>query len=315
MTDATQAGDAPHLLYFFDTGFAASTRVSLCTALEATPGPVRATLHPTDEDPALPRDLEALRDVFPEADITIREVDLAPYAHLPRGRLPLAARARLLMPHLHSGRALYLDGDTLIRRSLRPLWQEDLRGACLGAALAPGVQVQRAQIAARAPGWRKAQAKLEQRSAKLDGIDMGRYVNNGVMILDLDRIRAAGLDAAMADIEATARYTSRDQDYMNVVFRDHIHLIDPAWNSGWGNPRTLERFVPAALRDRFRASREDPHIVHFTGFEKPWSVPRPPFQLHLLIKPVERRARARWWADFHTARERTEAVLGRRLWP
>jgi lipopolysaccharide biosynthesis glycosyltransferase len=309
------AAAPPHLLYFHDAAFAPCTRVSLVTALEATEGPVRVTLHPTEADPALPGDLDALRAAFPRAELAIREVDLSPYAHLPRGRLPLAARARLLMPRLHAGRALYLDGDTLVRRSLLPLWREDLRGACLGAALAPGVQVQRARVAAGAWGAAKARARLEARSARLDGIDMGRYVNNGVMVLDLDRIRATGLDAAMADIEATARYTSRDQDYMNVIFRDRIHLIDPAWNSGWGNPRTRARYMPAELRARFRASREDPAVVHFTGFEKPWQAPRPPARLHLLTKPGERRARARWWAAFHAARARAEAVLGRRLWP
>ena len=309
------AADIPHILYFYDAAFAPCTRVSLLTALECTPGPVRVTLHPTDDDAALPLDLHALGNVFPEARFAIREVDLSPYAHLPRGRLPLAARSRLLMPRLHEGRALYLDGDTLVRRSLRPLWETDLGGACLGAALAPGVQVQCAQVAARAPGWRKAKEKLAKRSARLDGIDMARYVNNGVMLLYLDRIRAIGLDAPMTDIEATACYTSRDQDYINVVFRDRIHLIDPTWNSGWGNPRTLERYVPKEMQDGFRASREDPAIVHFTGFEKPWQAPTPPFQLHLLAKPFERRSRVRWWAEFHDARERTETVLRRRLWP
>jgi hypothetical protein len=314
MTDDPDA-DIPHILYFHDAAFAPCTRVSLLTALEGMAGPVRVTLHPTEEDPALPMDLRALGEAFPDARLGIREVDLSPYAHLPRGRLPLAARSRLLMPRLHGGRALYLDGDTLVRRSLRPLWETDLGGACLGAALAPGVQVQCAQVAARAPGWRKAKEKLAKRSARLDGIDMARYVNTGVMLLDLDRIRAIGLDAPMTDIEATARYTSRDQDYINVVFRDRIHLIDPTWNSGWGNPRTLEGFVPREMQDRFRASREDPAIVHFTGFEKPWQAPRPPVRLHLLTKPVERRSRARWWAEFHAARARAEAVLGRRLTP
>jgi lipopolysaccharide biosynthesis glycosyltransferase len=308
-------GDSPHILYFYDAAFAPCTRVSLLTVLECTPGPVRVTLHPTQDDAPLAEDLHALGEAFPEARLDVREVDLSPYAHLPRGRLPLAARARLLMPRLHRGRALYLDGDTLVRRSLRPLWETGLEGACLGAALAPGVQVLGAQVAARAPGWRKAEAKLASRSAKLDGIDMARYVNNGVLVLDLERIRAEGLDVAMADIEATARYTSRDQDYMNVIFRDRTYVIDPTWNSGWGNPRTLERFVPQEMQERFRASREDPAIVHFTGFEKPWQAPRPPFQLHLLAKPFERRSRVRWWAEFHDARERTETVLRRRLWP
>ncbi|MEE4119626.1 MAG: glycosyltransferase [Paracoccaceae bacterium] len=313
MTDGP-AGDDPHILYFYDAAFAACTRVSLLTALERTPGPLRVTLHPTEPDAPLDQDLHTLAEAFPEAALSVREVDLSPHSHLPRGRLPLAARSRLLMPRLHDGRALYLDGDTLVRRSLRPLWETDLQGACLGAALAPGVQVQCAQIAARAPGWRTAKEKLEKRSARLDGIEMARYVNNGVMVLDLARIRAEGLDAAMADIDATARYTSRDQDYMNVIFRDRIHLIDPTWNSGWGNPRTRERFVPKRIQDRFRASRDDPAIVHFTGFEKPWQAPTPPFQVHLMAKPFERRSRARWWAEFHSARDRAEAVLGRRLW-
>src|SRR5690606_19676460 len=132
----------------------------------------------------------------------------------------------------------------------------------------------------------------------LSGVDMHRYFNSGVMLFDLDRIRALGLDARMADIAATAQVTSRDQDWLNIGFRDSALILPPEWNSGWGDPKTAKPYVPKAMQDRFRASREDPAIVHFTGFEKPWAAPRPPFRWHLLLQPAQRRARARFWAEF-----------------
>lgn len=307
---------APHFVYFFDESFAACTMVSLHSVLARIPGRLRVSLHPTFESKWLGPDVAALSERFPAADIAVREVDLAPWRHLPRGRLPLAARSRLLLPSIHSGRVLYLDGDALARRDLTPLWQTDLQGKCIGAALAPGVQaILERYEKSRSRDARKAGEKTLQRGERLDGLDMRKYFNSGVMLLDLDAIQAKGLAGRMMDIEATARYTSRDQDWLNMVFRDETRLIEPIWNSGWGNPRTDRPYVSPELRAYFRQSREDPAIIHYTGFEKPWQANRPPFRLHLLTKPRERRLRARFWAEFQAERRQTEAVLGRDLWP
>ncbi|MFV0358891.1 glycosyltransferase family 8 protein [Tropicimonas sp.] len=305
----------PHFVYFFDQSFAPCTLVSVNSVLRRTPGPLRITLHPTFESDGLGGDVAAFSRAFPDADLRIRIVDLSAWRHLPRGRLPLAARSRLLMPRLHSGRVVYLDGDALARRDLTPLWQTDLQGNCIGAALAPGVQaiLERYQNTTSAAGRRDGEKTL-RRGERLDGLDMRAYFNSGVMVLDLDRIRTGGLAGQMMDIAATAQYTSRDQDWLNMVFRDATFRLDPAWNSGWGNPRTARPYVSPALRAYFRESRENPAIVHYTGFEKPWQAPRPPFRLHLLAKPLERRQRARFWAEFGAERASCEALLGRRLW-
>lgn len=305
----------PHLAYFFDESFLPCTMVSIHSVLSRMPGRPRLTLHPTFESKWLGPDVSALSDAFPAAEITVLEVDLSPWRHLKRGRLPLAARSRLLLPSIHSGRVLYLDGDALARRDLTPLWETDLKGNCIGAALAPGVQaiLERHQKSNSAAA-RKAGEKTLSRGEKLDGIDMRRYFNSGVMLLDLDAINAKGRAARMMDIEATAKYTSRDQDWLNMVFRDETTILDPTWNSGWGNPRTAKSYVAPKLRDHFAESREDPGIIHYTGFEKPWHAARPPFKLHMLTKPLERRLRAKYWAEFQAERKATEAVLGRSLW-
>ena len=310
------SGQSPHIVYFFDESFLPCTIVSIHSVLTRLPGPAQLTLHPTFESKWLARDIASLSERFPAAAITVREVDLARWRHLPRGRLPLAARSRLLLPSIHSGRVLYLDGDALARRDVTPLWQVDLKGKCIGAALAPGVQA----ILERyekdgSQAAKKAGEKTLARGKKLDGIDMRRYWNSGVMVVDLDAINAKGLSARMMDIEATARYTSRDQDWLNMVFRDETEILDPTWNSGWGNPRTDKGYVSASLRAHFRESREDPAVMHYTGFEKPWQAAHAPFKLHLLAKPGERRLRARYWAEFQAEKSATEAVLGRPLWP
>lgn len=306
----------PHFVYFFDEAFAPCTMVSVQSVLRRTPGELRLTLHPTFDSRQAETDVAALAKTFASAHISVREVDLTPWRSLPRGRLPLAARSRLLLPSIHSGRVIYLDGDAIARKDLTPLWQMDLQGKCIAAALAPGVQaILERHEKSRARDARTAGEKTLARGVKLDGIDMRRYFNSGVMVLDLDRIHAAGLAGRMMDIEATARYTSRDQDWLNMVFRDETLILDPIWNSGWGNPRTDKRFVSPELRAYFRESREDPAIIHYTGFEKPWQAARPPFRFHLLTKPLERRLRARYWTDFQQERAATEAILGRRLWP
>lgn len=306
----------PHIVYFFDEGFAPCTMVSLQSLLARTPGRLRVSLHPTFQSKWLGPDIAALSESYPAAEIVAQVMDLSPWRHLPRGRLPLAARSRLLLPKIHSGRVLYLDGDVLVRRDLTPLWRTNLEDKCIGAALAPGVQaiLERYENSRSGAAGKAGEITL-RRGERLGGIDMRRYFNSGVMILDLDQIDARGFAGQMMDIEATARYTSRDQDWLNMVFRDETCLLDPIWNSGWGNPRTDKPYISSDLRAYFKQSREDPAIIHYTGFEKPWQASRPPFQVHLLTKPRERRQRARFWAEFHEQKVATEAVLGRELWP
>ena len=306
--------EAPHLTFFFDGGFRDCTLVALHSVLRETPGEMLVHLHPTEEMDLTEAELDRFRQAFPALDLRLAPIDMEAFRHLPEGRRPLAARARLLLPEIHEGRVLYLDGDILVKKDIRPLWNADLEGALIGACLAPGVQALIELGRASRPRLsRKAAEKIGNRSKRLKGIDMRRYFNSGVMLFDLDAIRASGKDEEMRDIEATAGITSRDQDWLNIVFAGDCRVLPAEWNSGWGNPRTAERYVSPELREFFRESREDPGILHYTGNEKPWQAEKPPFYLHYLNKPLERRLRARAWAEFQAARRATEALLSRRL--
>jgi len=304
-----------HVVYFFDRGFYACTLVSLHSVLARTKGRLRITLHPTAEAPDLASDAAKLAARFPDASIEIRPVDISPFEDLPQGPLPLTSRVRLLLPTLHDGRLLYIDGDTMARKDISPLLDTKLEeGTCVAGAPVPRVALNLAL--AKGTGWRaeRARAKIASQSAGLGGLDMTRYFNAGIMIFDLDRIAEMGLENRMTDLRSTVDYHSRDQTYLNALFNRHVTPFDPEWNSGWGEVRTGNPYVPADTRARFHMARENPGILHYKGPEKPWSAPAPPFKASLLLKPRVRRARAKFWREFQHERAATEAVLGRRLW-
>jgi lipopolysaccharide biosynthesis glycosyltransferase len=209
---------------------------------------------------------------------------------------------------------LYIDGDTVALKDISPLLDMDLKGACVSGSVVARVALNLALARGTGKIADAARAKLDGQAKALDGIDMERYFNSGIMIFDLDKIAELGLDKRMMDLNETKKYANRDQTFLNALFNDHVTMFNPSWNSGWGEPRTGKSSIPAELRTYFEAARNDPGIVHYKGREKPWDAETPPFRLHLLLQARKRRSRARYWQAFQHERRATEAVLGRKLW-
>ena len=120
------------------------------------------------------------------------EVDGAVFASAPVTRqYPQAMYYRLLAPHLLPeglDRALYLDPDTLVINSLRPLWDLDLAGHLFAAASHTGKT--------------ELVHNLNQVRLKTDR----EYFNSGVLLMDLT---PAGARSSRRRSSATRRSTPR----------------------------------------------------------------------------------------------------------
>lgn len=170
--------------------------------------------------------------------------------------IPAVMWYRVLLPELLGGveRVLYLDSDLLVLDDLGPLHELGLGGAALGAV-----------TNALPPHLRGHPASL--------GLDPRDYFNSGVLVLDLERLRAGG---ATADILSIARAPRRslllpDQDALNLVLAHRRATLAPRWNATsavvaheWGE----ELFTAEELA----AARANPAIRHFEGpgAAKPW---------------------------------------------
>ncbi len=234
-----------------------------------------------------------LQSIAPNSEffwVELRADDVPEYAardHFSRAilhRLGLEARA----PE-DCARVLYLDADVIVLGDVRELWATDLGGAALGAVVDC-----EGDVAAFAQRW------------GLSLSDNG-YFNSGVLLIDLQQVRARRLFSAAIEFVvahgAELRYA--DQDALNHVFWNAWRALPPAWNAQ--KLMVLEakaQALPAELRFHDRL----PYLVHFTGREKPWTresyhpwawlywdaLSRTPFNQNALsvMNPIER---ARMW--------------------
>ncbi len=142
-------------------------------------------------------------------------------------------------------RALYLDCDIIVRRSLKELWDLDLQGKTIAA-------VENFSF----PG---------DKQKRLFGAD--KYFNSGVILFDLKKWRERDYEnkAFNLDRSLLAHARFHDQDILNHTLKNDVLYLGNRWN-----------FMIHIFDDIFRESdctnieMPDPVIVHFTTDRKPW---------------------------------------------
>ena len=146
-----------------------------------------------------------------------------------------------LLPHL--SKALYLDADMICRGSLMPLFETDL-----GDYYCAGVKDRSCD---KRHKHRVGHAKDEL------------YVNAGVLLLNLDKLRAERMSRTL--IENTKKYADTilyvDQDGMNITFKNKIKELPTKYNFTSSNMR----------HDYFCINRLSAVILHYTTERKPWT--------------------------------------------
>lgn len=167
---------------------------------------------------------------------------------------------RLLVPTLLPDleRIIVLDADVLVLQSLVPLFEHDLAGHALGAV-----------------GTRAQTANQDLDRLRRLGIDPDRpYLNTGVMLMDLEAMRAdaIGLRTVAFGRDRADDLLYPEQDALNAVLGDRWMLLPQRWNALshlWLDPTVDDAAYPVRDRDFARSS---PAIVHFEGHAtaKPW---------------------------------------------
>ena len=150
-------------------------------------------------------------------------------------------------------RILYLDSDTLVVGDLSRLSEFDLTGVCAAAVIDPIASL---------------------RGYALLRLGTSVYINSGVMLLNLERMRAEGI----AEKLRTAKQREKipfymDQDSFNIVLNEKLRLLPPQYN--W-MPGNLEHYrIPRRRVARLYGLDENdfpiaPLILHYTNIVKPW---------------------------------------------
>jgi UDP-glucose/galactose:(glucosyl)LPS alpha-1,2-glucosyl/galactosyltransferase len=165
---------------------------------------------------------------------------------------------RFLLPELlaEEARVVYLDADTFAVSSLEPLWATDMGDSPIGAV---------ANV---------VDPSLYAHVRALGIEDPRKFFNSGVLLMDLERLRAESLWLRLVDIltEREDRLFWPDQDALNMLFAGRWYALHPRWNamnslwdwSAWAREVYGTQVVDEATRR--------PVILHFEGpaMNKPW---------------------------------------------
>lgn len=181
-----------------------------------------------------------------------------------RMHLPGAANFRLFIDELDvewPDRVVYLDVDTLVRKSVVPLWSIDLGDKAVAAVRS--VNYPCIGTYGAVDHWKRIGL-----NARLP------FFNSGFLVLDMAAWTARGLGAKTRSFMASPNAASpnADQEALNVCLAGQWLELDPQWNQQ--SPlHDDNRGAPLLYNDEeLAAARNDPAIVHFTDRPKPWHV-------------------------------------------
>lgn len=157
----------------------------------------------------------------------------------------------LLLPN-NVEKAIYMDCDMVVRRSMDDLWNTDLSSSALGAVYQPIGKSQ--------------EADLERLSIPKNY----GYFNAGLLLLNLNYWRECAVtDRLFAFIKNRfGAIKQHDQDVLNAVLYSEAVPLNYTWNF-------LPPFIKApqlSFPDRVDYSKQetDPAVVHFVSAPKPW---------------------------------------------
>jgi lipopolysaccharide biosynthesis glycosyltransferase len=164
--------------------------------------------------------------------------------------IPKAAYMRILIPHLvNEKRAIYLDSDTIVRSDLSELYNTDLGLTSIGGAY---------------NFFDKSESHIRP---PILGHDVS-YINSGVLVMDLDKLRSDNFIKKTEEIHQAhySKIMASDQCIINKYLEKGKTMIDRKWNYMIkGSKFTEDEFEQLLLN-------EDALVLHFTDCSKPWEV-------------------------------------------
>lgn len=154
---------------------------------------------------------------------------------------------------------IYLDGDTICIRSLKELWNTDMKNNVIAGSLSP--------------------TKRDRAIKELGITSKDPYINAGVLLINLKKWRKDKTGARIIKYykEHDGHLSANDQDAINGALRSEIKVIKPKFNYytsyiyySYKMLKKLQspyKFIPESWYDE---SAKEPVIIHYPGEERPW---------------------------------------------
>lgn len=154
---------------------------------------------------------------------------------------------------------LYMDVDILIRGGLEELWATDMSSYYIAGVKAAVNITDKWEWNSDRPYWHL----LEKQK--------GKYINAGVTLMNLKKIREDGLEERWNEL-AKERLYYQDQDILNITCQGAIYHLPPEYNRfAYFPDEEYRQFVEEGMytQEECEKAVHRPTIIHYAG-DKPW---------------------------------------------
>lgn len=194
-------------------------------------------------------DTSKAKHFFPDSlknNITIIPAEFSKFAHWKASHhFTRGMYLRLMLPLLLSeDKVIYIDADTIVQKNLTDLYQMDLGECLIGGVLDP----------------------IGKKDSQIPRSTDDPYINSGVMLMDLKKMRLDNSFQKSADIYERFHNeaTWPDQCVINKYAEGKKRIINQKWNVQiFANSLTNSQFQKISLKN-------NSSILHFIGPIKPW---------------------------------------------
>jgi lipopolysaccharide biosynthesis glycosyltransferase len=154
---------------------------------------------------------------------------------------------RLFIPVMYPKyrRAIYIDSDTIVTGDISELFRTQIgRNYAAACSDQPVSQVE----------------IFADYTEQVLGIKAKNYFNAGVMLINCRQFRENHLLEAFFDLLNVYTFVvAQDQDYLNLICKDHVYYLEPKWN--------------AQVFGEMKCKEKEFGILHFNMASKPWNYP------------------------------------------
>lgn len=167
-----------------------------------------------------------------------------------------ATMYRLFIPHIiQIDRLLYIDSDVIIEGDISEIFNWNRDNMCLSG-------VKDLSITTRVD---------RDHSMQLEIPNTSQYINAGVILMNLNKIREIGLHDKCLDLAQKKSFKFKDQDIINSVFYGKIGFLPFQANVMCAYITRNDWILYHVYgKDNINKARKEPIIIHYSGFRKPW---------------------------------------------
>lgn len=254
------------VVYASDLNYMVPTCTSIVSLLENKSDATTYDIHilvPT-------KDFETSKDMIRPliekygTKIAIHSISEFNDAHIELAHITTPTYFRLALPSLLAeiSKCIYIDSDTVVEEDLSVLFRHNISDFYIAGVKAAGYL------------YPKDHAERHREKIKIKSMD--RYVNAGVLVLNLDKIRKDGIDEVFTSMSKKS-YPSQDQDIINISCYEAIrhlplrfNVMTKYINVSRGNIVPDEIASSVYDKGELKEAIDKPTIIHFADKIKPW---------------------------------------------